>query len=85
MTNQCRYRQQKYECEAMGSTIFCDLCLKGQIIDSVELLTSTVMERSIDKLEDTIKNCQNCRYDSRDCMDIPCKICSMHSEWKEIP
>lgn len=46
---QCSYRSQEHQC--IDSTFppkdthECDLCLRGQIADSIELVASAIMER----------------------------------------
>ena len=53
---QCPYRSQEHECKHHIELFdFCALCLHGQQIDSIELVASALMERSIDKLEDEMK------------------------------
>ena len=51
----CKWvRQQKVCRHATEIEItykICDLCLKGMQIESIELLTSTIMENGIDRLE----------------------------------
>ena len=47
----CRF---PIEILAMSADKNCELCLRGQTIESIDLLTSAIMERKIDKIEDNI-------------------------------
>jgi len=61
---QCPYRSQEHECKSgYNGADACMICMHGQIADSMNLVSSAIMEKSIDALDTHIVSpfCDGCK------------------------
>lgn len=82
----CRFQDKSY-IAAENTDKNCELCLAGQQIESIELLTSAVMNASMGKLESSLKytyqcsDCQECCQINSDSEPDLCPIDGSPANW----